>query len=271
MTERIHEFVQHALYDCFTLKFILEEKVVSIDINKMFLIFIFSTITVSMILATRSLVVLPFLHERAVKEAELYDIRIRMLNTMVNSVNRRTEIMGALRKKSNKLLKRANYTPSYLKEYDRNLYIRALTGVYKRSRIEATHVIPWGSPLPRKYRITSWYGMRRHPVYRRRLMFHFGVDLPAKCGVKIRSTLSGRVVVAGRTWRKRRYGKIVTITNKFYTVMFAHMSRIYVRNWQKVKKGQVIGRVGKTGVVTGCHLHYGLSLWNTTNPAEYMW
>lgn len=108
------------------------------------------------------------------------------------------------------------------------------------------------SPL-KSYVITSGFGIRFHPIlkiYRP----HHGVDYAAPYGTNVHSVGDGKVIFAG--W-KGGYGKTVIIKHgKGYTTTYAHLSRMYVREGQSVKQGEIIGEVGSTGLSTGPHLHF---------------
>jgi murein DD-endopeptidase MepM/ murein hydrolase activator NlpD len=111
-------------------------------------------------------------------------------------------------------------------------------------------------PLP-FMRVTSRYGMRRHPVLKYSAS-HNGTDFAAPIGTKVRSTASGIVTAAGY---HRGKGKWISIRHKNqYISLYYHLSRIEkgIRRGIRVTQGQLIGRVGKTGLATGPHLHYGL-------------
>ncbi|XWN32747.1 MAG: LysM peptidoglycan-binding domain-containing M23 family metallopeptidase [Devosia sp.] len=101
----------------------------------------------------------------------------------------------------------------------------------------------------------SGFGMRRHPILRRRRM-HKGVDWAAPRGTPIYAAGDGVVKQAG--WRAG-YGRWVSLRHKNgYETGYAHQSRIAkgIRPGVRVKQGQVIGYVGSTGFSTGPHLHY---------------
>lgn len=101
--------------------------------------------------------------------------------------------------------------------------------------------------------ITSRYGMRRHPIlgYRR---LHAGLDFRASHGTPIYAVTDGRVTFAGRNGG---HGNFVRLAHAGgLGTGYAHMSRIAVSNGQQVRRGQVIGYVGSTGLSTGPHLHY---------------
>ncbi|MEO0589500.1 MAG: peptidoglycan DD-metalloendopeptidase family protein [Pseudomonadota bacterium] len=101
--------------------------------------------------------------------------------------------------------------------------------------------------------VSSNYGMRRHPILGYRRM-HAGMDFRARRGTPIASVSDGRVVSAGRaggcgiTVKVQHAGDLAT--------RYCHMSRMAVRRGDSVKRGQVIGYVGSTGLSTGPHLHY---------------
>lgn len=83
---------------------------------------------------------------------------------------------------------------------------------------------------------------------------HRAVDYAAPMGTPIRSVGDGAIILAG--WNGP-YGNMVSVRhNGTYSTNYAHMSKIAVRNGQKVKQGEVIGYVGSTGFSTGAHLHY---------------
>jgi len=103
--------------------------------------------------------------------------------------------------------------------------------------------------------ITSGYGMRRHPILRYKRM-HSGLDFKGRYGAPIYAVSDGRVTYAGR---KGGFGKFVKIKHAGNLASgYAHMSRIAVRNGSRVRKGQIIGYIGSTGLSTGPHLHYEL-------------
>ena len=107
------------------------------------------------------------------------------------------------------------------------------------------------APVPGS--ISSRYGMRRHPILGYRRM-HSGMDFRARQGTPIYAATDGRVEFAGRNGG---YGNYVRLRHAgSLGTGYAHMSRIAVNRGQQVKRGQVIGYVGSTGLSTGPHLHY---------------
>ena len=102
-------------------------------------------------------------------------------------------------------------------------------------------------------RITSGFSYSRyHPILKRRRP-HLGVDYGAPTGTEVLSVAAGTVSFTGR---KGGYGKMVRIRHGKFSTSYAHLSRIQVRRGQRVEQGDVIGRVGSTGLSTGPHLDY---------------
>lgn len=105
--------------------------------------------------------------------------------------------------------------------------------------------------------ITSQYGMRLHPIYRR-WRLHDGTDFGARCGRPVRAAAGGRVI--GRYYNVG-YGNRVIISHGYLrgvsvTTTYNHLSRYSAYVGERVRQGEVIGFVGTTGFSTGCHLHF---------------
>jgi murein DD-endopeptidase MepM/ murein hydrolase activator NlpD len=110
---------------------------------------------------------------------------------------------------------------------------------------------------PLKSFVTSYYGKKR--VFNNmKKSQHLGIDFRAKIGVAIPSTNSGQVVFAGDLFFT---GLTVIIYHglDIYSV-YGHLSRLDVRDYEMVKKGQVIGLSGASGRVSGPHLHWGVKI-----------
>ncbi len=105
-------------------------------------------------------------------------------------------------------------------------------------------------------RISSRFTQERwHPVLGKKRP-HMGVDYAAKIGTPVKAAGDGKVIHRGD---KGGYGKTVIIQHgQTYTTLYAHLSGYskLSKNGQKVRQGDVIGYVGKTGLATGPHLHY---------------
>jgi murein DD-endopeptidase MepM/ murein hydrolase activator NlpD len=119
-----------------------------------------------------------------------------------------------------------------------------------------------GQPLKKMFlrtplkfgKMTSRYSIRRfHPVLKR-YRAHTGIDYGARKGTPIFATANGRVTFAG--W-KGGYGKLIIVKHpNGYQTYYGHCSRLLKRKGQIVEQGQVIARVGSTGLSTGPHVHY---------------
>ena len=121
------------------------------------------------------------------------------------------------------------------------------------ARQEIIHKIPNNWPIIGGGFITSPFGPRRSP-FTGRYEFHQGVDIAWWPGAPIRATADGIVVFAGM---KGGYGRTVQIQHDYgFQTLYAHLSSIAVYEGKKVKKGDIIGFLGRTGRATGYHLHY---------------
>jgi murein DD-endopeptidase MepM/ murein hydrolase activator NlpD len=112
------------------------------------------------------------------------------------------------------------------------------------------------SPLKFEPRISSRFSSsRRHPIlgYARA---HNGVDYHAPTGAPVGAIAPGVVTMAGWTAGGGRTVKLRHSNG--YETEYLHLSSIAVRSGARVGQGDLIGRVGKTGLATGPHLHYGM-------------
>ena len=116
-------------------------------------------------------------------------------------------------------------------------------------------LIPSGKPFAedQKYRISSKYGRRLHPVYKR-WHTHSGLDFGMKRGSEVQSTADGVVSYVGSNGG---YGKTVVINHSYgFKTYYSHLSKILVDHGEIVRKNQLIALSGSSGVSTGPHLHY---------------
>lgn len=128
-------------------------------------------------------------------------------------------------------------------------------------------------------RKTSKYGIRTHPITKRRRL-HAGCDIGAPKGTNVYAAADGKVKFAGTnggygksidiehlSTLKGKDGKVVS--NRGYTTRYAHLWKIHVSKGATVKKGQRIGQVDSTGSSTGHHLHFEIAVTGRTmNPEE---
>jgi murein DD-endopeptidase MepM/ murein hydrolase activator NlpD len=116
--------------------------------------------------------------------------------------------------------------------------------------------IPVAYPLAKKdAKIISGFGMRDHPILNEPRM-HTGIDIKAPVGTAVIATASGKVINT-QEQIGFGYGRPCVIEHKFgYQTLYGHMVRLEVFKNKIVQKGDIIGRVGDTGLSQGPHLHY---------------
>lgn len=117
-------------------------------------------------------------------------------------------------------------------------------------------------------RMASGYGNRMHPILKY-IKFHAGMDFTADTGTPIYATGEGEVIQADA--KSSGYGNHVRIDHGYgYVTLYAHMSKMNVYVGQKVKRGDVIGYVGNTGLSAGPHCHYEVRKnGNPVNPVNF--
>jgi murein DD-endopeptidase MepM/ murein hydrolase activator NlpD len=169
------------------------------------------------------------------------------LNQLVNQLR-----ISLTRAEKEERLQQASYTES-VDKYEKN------KAMYP--------CIPAIKPMVGYYSMHS-FGMRYHPVYGVWMM-HEGIDIANDVGTPVYATGDGVVESAGRT--EAGYGIMMLINHGYgYTTLYGHLSKVLVQSGQHVKRGQLIARSGRTGVVTGPHLHYEVRRNGVLqNPVDY--
>lgn len=134
------------------------------------------------------------------------------------------------------------------------------------SRKYSGGIMRW--PVPSSGRISSSYGMRYHPVLHKMKM-HTGIDIPAPYGNSIVAGNSGTVILAQYT---QGYGNTVIIDHGGgIATLYGHCSRFCVSVGDKVDAGEVIAKIGSTGLSTGNHCHFEVRVNGATvNPLKYV-
>jgi len=134
------------------------------------------------------------------------------------------------------------------------------------SRVRGTGQLSW--PVPSSGNVTSEFGVRLHPtynVYRQ----HWGIDIAANYGANIIASDGGTVIISEYN---SSYGNYIVIDHgNGMTTLYAHMSSRVAGVGAGVSKGQVIGYIGTTGVSTGPHLHFEVSVGGVkVDPIPYL-
>ncbi|AFM13435.1 peptidoglycan DD-metalloendopeptidase family protein [Turneriella parva] len=109
-----------------------------------------------------------------------------------------------------------------------------------------------------KGRVTSPYGPRTHPVTGEKKKFHHGTDIYEPVGTPVRAVMLGRVYKVGYNSVRGNY--IIINHLRGGQTRYLHLSKIYVKKGQLVHRNDIIGKSGRTGRVTGPHLHFELYL-----------
>jgi murein DD-endopeptidase MepM/ murein hydrolase activator NlpD len=120
--------------------------------------------------------------------------------------------------------------------------------------------------------VTSKIGLREHPV-RKRVRFHSGTDYAAPIGTPVLAFADGVVRKSARNWSAGKY--IVLKHDDGHETRYLHLAHqaAGIKEGARVRQGQVIGAVGKTGRVTGPHLHFEIrDRWHTPiDPIAMRW
>ena len=108
-------------------------------------------------------------------------------------------------------------------------------------------------PIKNPLRISSGFGMRRHPISKVR-QFHTGIDIPKTKGTPVYATGNG---IISRKGYSSGYGNFIEIEHAGgFSSFYAHLSKTMVNKGDSVSIAEQIACVGNTGVSTGSHLHY---------------
>lgn len=190
----------------------------------------------------------PLVEWKIKKYARLFDIPPEMLKRLEDEVNNVLEY---------------NVSPETLQEPQQS-FIEFESPTKTPDTIDK---IDSGSPV----RITSPFGNRIHPIKGKR-KFHNGVDLAMAKGEKVYAIDDGTVYNSSNN---RVSGNFVIVSHEDgRSAAYAHLSKRLVNKGQVVKKGQVLGLVGSTGLATGNHLHFIVreknkrGKWIARNPTE---
>jgi murein DD-endopeptidase MepM/ murein hydrolase activator NlpD len=164
-----------------------------------------------------------------------------------------------------------NASASLLDRISREIQIQKLSydEMYKKYEFNKDFYacLPALKPMSGYYS-TLGFGVRMHPVlgiYKT----HDGLDIIADVGTPVYAAGNGTVEYASHSGGG--YGKAILINHGYgYQSLYAHLSKINVRGGQRVKRGELMGYSGKTGLVSGPHLHYEVRYRGVKkNPIDY--
>ncbi len=136
--------------------------------------------------------------------------------------------------------------------------------IREKYELRALFVSPLGG------RLSSTFGKRRHPVTGKP-SFHGGIDIAVHEGTWVCAAADGVVTFAGDSGG--HYGKAVFISHQNgYETQYGHLSKIFVREGQRVKAKKLIAKSGSTGRSTGPHLHFTVKHnGKPLDPLKFLW
>ncbi|MFY0676846.1 MAG: peptidoglycan DD-metalloendopeptidase family protein [Neptuniibacter sp.] len=141
--------------------------------------------------------------------------------------------------------------------------------VEANKRLYFLHAIPNGVPVQAR-RISDRFGYRIHPVKKKKVM-HNGIDFKADRGTPVYATADGVVEFAG-FHKSSGFGKLIILQHNFgFKTYYAHLDAVKIKTRDFIRKGQLIGLSGNTGLSTGPHLHYEIRhLFTSINPEPFI-
>ena len=187
-------------------------------------------------------------------QRDKYNQNIEETNKFIRSIQRQKELAEKAVREAEEAQQAAGAMIAELQRQRSKVYLPSGKG----SKFDWPLRAPMASP----------YGYRIHPILKRKIL-HAGIDLAASIGTPIKAPAAGEVIYDG--WL-RGYGRVVVLNHgRGFSTLYAHLSASLVKEGQEVKAGAVIARVGKTGNVTGPHLHFEVRVYGTPdNPIKYL-
>ena len=189
------------------------------------------------------------------EQREKYNQSIKDTNKFITSLQRQKALAEKAAKEAEEAQKEAGAMIARLQRQRERAYIPA-TG--QGSKFDWPVRGPMASP----------FGNRIHPILKRKIL-HAGIDIASPNGTAVKTAAPGEVIYNG--WL-RGYGRVVVVDHgRGFSTLYAHLSASLVKEGQVVRDGATIARVGKTGNVTGYHLHFEVRQYGTpVNPIKYL-
>lgn len=166
------------------------------------------------------------------------------------------EMIASIKDSIDWLSKEATTQEQFLQEL-------SLAAEQKSSRWAATPSI-W----PVKGWVTSGFGPRVSP-FTEKPAWHDGLDIGAAANAPVQAPAQGRVTMVGFD---PKLGNLVKLDHGFgIETLYGHLAKVLVKEGQRVKRGEVVGLVGSSGLATGPHLHYMVKVYGQTlDPVKYI-
>lgn len=193
--------------------------------------------------------------EAVQEQRDKYSQTIKDTNRFITSLRRQKELAEKAAKEAEEAQRAAGAMIAELQRKRSRSFIPA-TG--KGSKFD------W----PVRGVMSSPFGNRTHPILKRKIL-HAGIDVVASNGAAIKTAGPGEIIYNG--WL-RGYGRVVVVDHgRGFSTLYAHLSASLVQEGQIVAAGATIARVGRTGNVTGYHLHFEVRHYGTpVNPIKYL-
>lgn len=182
-----------------------------------------------------------------VKIADLKSRQENQQNDLEDTRATKHEALVNLKGKQRELQKIADELDAAEADVESEIAAYSRSNHVKLPAFKGRFMRPVGGP------ITSGFGMRYHPILHRNRM-HTGVDISAHNGTPIKAAADGVVIIAG--WGRGYGNRVILDHGGGVSTLYGHASRLYVKNGQRVTRGQTIAAVGSTGLSTGNHLHW---------------
>ena len=225
--------------------------------------------------------------------AKIYNAET-FLECVKNSINEETNLLQTYEYAKNMFFKVQKYTDDFLNndvEIDEKIESKSIIqeivpavsegnnidddGTFEEAVEGVNQMVDDAQYIKEKYNfkhaiqgtVTSAFGVRKsdNSIV---TPYHSGIDVAANKGTNIYAAIGGEVIKATT---ENAYGKYIMIQTDNIITVYAHCSEIKVKQGQKVKQGDLIGKVGSTGWATGPHLHFEIRIDDRlVNPADVL-